>query len=141
MVFFVKELYRRYIDDEVVAYGAEMAYYFLLSIFPFLIFIITLIGYIPISEESILEYLAILLPHESYELVRENVLQILNNRNLKLMSFGFISMIWASASGMEQLCADQQGPVPEGPKGHFGYVPLSVLFTTDYRPVVLYFIF
>ena len=53
MVFFVKELYRRYIDDEVVAYGAEMAYYFLLSVFPFLIFIITLIGYIPISEESI----------------------------------------------------------------------------------------
>lgn len=142
MVFFVKELYRRYIDDEVVAYGAEMAYYFLLSIFPFLIFIITLIGYIPISEESILEYLAILLPHESYELVRENVLQILNNRNLKLMSFGFISMIWASASGMgavmrginKALCQKDTRPF-------WIAVPLSVLFTILITAlIVLYFI-
>ena len=100
MFFFIKEMYRRYIDDEVVAYGAEMAYYFLLSLFPFLIFIITLIGYIPFSRENILEYLAFLLPQDSYETIRENILQILNNRNIKLMSFGFISTLWAAASGM-----------------------------------------
>src|SRR5690606_13289766 len=100
MFFFIKEMYRRYVDDEVVAYGAEMAYYFLLSIFPFLIFIITLIGYMPIPTENILDSLSFLLPNASYELIQENVEQILNNRNLKLMSFGFISTLWAAASGM-----------------------------------------
>jgi membrane protein len=100
MIFYIRKLYRRYVDDEVAAYGAEMAYYFLLSVFPFLIFITTIIGYIPIPEESILESLAALLPYETYELIRENVRQILNNRNPRLLSFGFISMVWAAASGM-----------------------------------------
>ena len=67
MLFFIKELYRRYVEDEVAAYGAEMAYYFLLSIFPFLIFVTTLIGFCP-YRESLLEYLKVLLPHESISL-------------------------------------------------------------------------
>src|SRR5690554_5818671 len=100
MFSFIKEMYRRYVDDEVVAYGAEMAYYFLLSIFPFLIFIITLIGFMPISIDIIMEYLALLLPNASFEIIHDNLLQILSNRNLKLMSFGFVSTLWAAASGM-----------------------------------------
>ena len=100
MLFFIKELYRRYVEDEVAAYGAEMAYYFLLSIFPFLIFVTTLIGFLPIPGESFLAYLKVLLPHESYQFIRDNLLQILSRRNLKLLSFGIISMLWAASSGM-----------------------------------------
>lgn len=142
MFFFIKEMYRRYVDDEVVAYGAEMAYYFLLSIFPFLIFIITLIGYMPIPTENILESLSFLLPNDSYELIQENVEQILNNRNLKLMSFGFISTLWAAASGMgaairginKALCQKDTRPF-------WIAIPLSILFTMLIAAlVILYFV-
>jgi membrane protein len=142
MFFFIKEMYRRYIDDEVVAYGAEMAYYFLLSLFPFLIFIITLIGYIPFSRENILEYLAFLLPQDSYETIRENILQILNNRNIKLMSFGFISTLWAAASGMgaamrginKALCQKDTRPF-------WVAIPLSIAFTLLVAVlIILYFV-
>ena len=142
MFFFIKEMYRRYVDDEVVAYGAEMAYYFLLSIFPFLIFIITLIGYMPIPTENILESLSFLLPNASYELIQENVEQILNNRNLKLMSFGFISTLWAAASGMgaairginKALCQKDTRPF-------WIAIPLSILFTMLIAAlVILYFV-
>ena len=114
MLFFIKELYRRYVEDEVAAYGAEMAYYFLLSIFPFLIFVTTLIGFLPIPEESLLEYLKVLLPHESYQFIRDNLLQILSRRNLKLLSFGIISMLWAASSGWGSGPRHQPGPLSEG---------------------------
>ena len=130
MLFYVKELYRRYIDDEVTVYGAEMAYYFLLSVFPFLIFLTTLIGYLPISGDNFLESMVNLLPYESYLVVRKNVEQVIHTRNLKLMSFGFISMVWASTSGMRAamkginraLCQKDSRP-------SWAAIMLSLLFT------------
>lgn len=142
MIFYIKELYRRYIDDEVAAYGAEMAYYFLLSVFPFLIFITTLIGYFPVSGDNFLESMVNLLPYESYELVRKTIEQVIKTRNLKLMSFGFISMVWASASGMgavirginRALCQKDARPF-------WTALPLSILFTLLVAVlIVLYFV-
>ncbi len=143
MLFFIKELYRRYVEDEVAAYGAEMAYYFLLSIFPFLIFVTTLIGFLPIPGESFLAYLKVLLPHESYQFIRDNLLQILSRRNLKLLSFGIISMLWAASSGMgaavrginRALCQKDTRPF-------WIAVPLSIFFTMlTAALIVIYFVF
>lgn len=141
MVFYIKELYRRYIDDQVAVYGAEMAYYFLLSVFPFLIFITTLIGYLPYTGDNFLEYMANLLPYESYLLVRKNVDQVIHMRNLKLLSFGFISMVWASASGMgavirginRALCQKDNRPF-------WVAIPLSILFTVLAAMSIIFFI-
>jgi membrane protein len=141
VVFYIKELYRRYIDDQVAVYGAEMAYYFLLSVFPFLIFITTLIGYLPYTGDNFLEYMANLLPYESYLLVRKNVDQVIHTRNLKLLSFGFISMVWASASGMgavirginRALCQKDNRPF-------WVAIPLSILFTVLAAMSIIFFI-
>jgi membrane protein len=141
VVFYIKELYRRYIDDQVAVYGAEMAYYFLLSVFPFLIFITTLIGYLPYTGDNFLEYMANLLPYESYLLVRKNVDQVIHMRNLKLLSFGFISMVWASASGMgavirginRALCQKDNRPF-------WVAIPLSILFTVLAAMSIIFFI-
>lgn len=141
ILFYIKELYRRYTDDEVAVYGAEMAYYFLLSVFPFLIFLTTLIGYLPLSGESFLESMANLLPYESYSVVRKNVEQVIHTRNLKLMSFGFISMVWASASGMgavirginRALCRKDNRPF-------WVAIPLSLLFTILAAMLIVLFV-
>jgi len=142
MLHYIKELYRRYIEDEVPAYSAEMAYYILLSVFPFLIFITTVIGYLPIPEDSIMESLASLLPNESYLVVRQNVEQVIKSRNLKLLSFGFVSMIWAAASGIgavmrginKSLCQKDARPF-------WIAVPLSVFFTVLVAIlIIIYFV-
>ncbi len=141
VLFYIKELYRRYVDDEVAVYGAEMAYYFLLSVFPFLIFLTTLIGYLPITGDNFLESMANLLPYESYLVVRRNVEQVIHTRSLKLMSFGLVSMVWASASGMgavirginRALCQKDNRPV-------WIAVPLSLLFTILTALLIVFFV-
>ncbi|HHY82542.1 MAG TPA: YihY/virulence factor BrkB family protein [Clostridiales bacterium] len=130
MLYYLKELYRRYREDEVPAYGAEMAYYFLLSIFPFLIFITTVIGYLPVSGDGIMDSLANLLPHESYLVIRQNVEQVIKSRNLKLLSFGFVSMVWAAASGMGAVIRGINRALCQKDTRPFWIaVPLAVLFT------------
>ncbi len=139
--FYIKELYRRYIDDEVAVYGAEMAYYFLLSVFPFLIFITTLVGYLPITGDNFLESMANILPYESYLVVRKNVEQVIHTRSLKLMSFGFISMVWASASGMGAVIRGINRALCQRDNRPFWVaIPLSVLFTILVAILIVFFI-
>ncbi len=130
LIHFIKMLFRRYVDDEVPAYSSQMAYYFLLAFFPFSIFLITIIGYLPISDADILKPLASILPSISYHALQENVEQVVKTRNMKLLSFGFVAMLWASSSGMraimrginKALCRDDRMPF-------WISVPLSIVFT------------
>ena len=96
----IKTIYFRFYEDEIPALGAEFAYYLLLSFFPFLIFFITVIGYTPISAGEILKELSNILPHETYQLIKNNVLHIVNNRNSRLLSFSLVTTLWAASNGM-----------------------------------------
>lgn len=59
---FVKELIERFKEAEVLGLSAQLAYFFLLSLFPFLMFLITLLGYLPVDNRLILELLSEYLP-------------------------------------------------------------------------------
>ncbi|MED3604364.1 ribonuclease, partial [Bacillus subtilis] len=48
---FLKELFSRYTLHEGQSKSAELAYFFLLSLFPFLIFLLTLTAYLPLSTD------------------------------------------------------------------------------------------
>ncbi len=137
---YAKELYRRYIADEVPAYGAEMAYYFILAVFPFLIFLVTIIGYFPISVDDILEPLGDFLPYQSYHVLRGNVEQVINTRSLRLMSFGFISMLWAASNGMGAMMRGINKALCEKDTRPFWIaVPLSILFTVLVTLLILFY--
>jgi membrane protein len=128
------------VEDEVPAYGAEMAYYFLLAVFPFLIFLITIVGYLPVSSDNILAPLANLLPYQSYHALCDNVEQVVNNRNLRLMSFGFISMLWAASSGMGAVMRGINKALCEKDTRPFWIaVPLSVLFTVMVTMLIIFY--
>ena len=136
----IRELYRRYVEDEVPAYSAEMAYYFLLAVFPFLIFLITVIGYLPVSGDDILRPLANLLPSESYHVLRDTAEQVIRSRNLRLMSLGFVSMLWAASSGMGAVMRGINKALCEKDTRPFWVaVPLSILFTILVTLLILFY--
>lgn len=95
-----KSLYCRFYDDEVAAVGAQLAYYFVLSFFPFLIFLITLLGYSPVSGEEVLEVLSRVLPDSAYAVIQNNVKGVVHTRNSGLLSFGIITTLWAASNGI-----------------------------------------
>ncbi|MFT4413866.1 YihY/virulence factor BrkB family protein [Fredinandcohnia humi] len=97
---FIRELYLRYHEDEVGGLSAELAYFFLLSLFPFLLFLVTLIGYFPLSQADVLEFLSQYAPEGTMELIEENLNVIIGTHNGGLLSVGIIGTIWSASNGI-----------------------------------------
>jgi len=99
----IKNIVKRIVDDEVPALASELSYSLILSFFPFLIFLMTLIGYLSLNTELILLELSKILPDGAYKLVHDTVLEVLQGRNGKLLSLGFIFSIWTSSTGFRSV--------------------------------------
>jgi membrane protein len=99
----IKGLIKRIIDDEIFALASQLSYSLLLAFFPFLIFLMTLIGFSSINSELVLSELSNILPTSAYELVRNTVVEILETRNTNLLSFGIILTLWTASSGFRSV--------------------------------------
>ncbi|WP_223642943.1 YihY/virulence factor BrkB family protein [Planococcus sp. 4-30] len=100
---FLKELLQRIKDVDVPGLGAQLAFFFLLSIFPLLIFLVTLLPYLAISEDEIYSFLEEVVPAEVYTLIESTLVEILTNQNTGLLSFGILATIWSASLGMNAL--------------------------------------
>ncbi|TCZ69873.1 YihY/virulence factor BrkB family protein [Paenibacillus albiflavus] len=96
----IKDLYNRYETHDVAALSAQMTYYLILSIFPFLIFIMTVISYTPLTSEDILMNVKPIFATNAFETIEDFVNGVLESNNTTLLSFGMLGTIWSSSSGV-----------------------------------------
>jgi membrane protein len=87
-------------EDNVFGGAAELAYYFLLALFPMLIFLVSLIGFVPGLQASLFDSLASVVPGDAMQLVRETLQDVVSNRSGGLLSFGLLGTVWAASSGV-----------------------------------------
>ncbi len=85
--------------------AAELAFYFLLALFPLLIFLLNLISFMPGVQETILFWLSRLMPPDATRIVETWVQNVFANRSGGLISFGLIFSLWAASTGMGALIA------------------------------------
>ena len=90
-------------EDDVFGAAAQLAYYFLLALFPLLIFLTSAVGFMPGVQDWILDALAKVVPPESMKLVRETLLDVVSNRSGGLLSIGLIGSLWSASSGVASL--------------------------------------
>lgn len=83
--------------------AASLAYYFLLSLFPLLIFVITLIPYLSISEDMISGLINDYAPGQTGQLFDENIQNYLSHPSEGLMSIGIIVTLWSASNGVGAL--------------------------------------
>jgi membrane protein len=103
-----KELVRRVIaeiqDDDCLSRAAQLAYYyvFLFALFPFFLFLTTLLGYLPIPNllDRLLGMLGQMLPGEALQLVQDNIRQLVTDQRGGLLSFGILAALWTSSSAL-----------------------------------------
>jgi membrane protein len=85
--------------------AAGLSYYFLLSLFPLLILLATLLGYLPIPNlfNGILEFAARFIPMEAMGLVQKILQSILTPSRGGLLSFGIVGTLWTASSGFSAM--------------------------------------
>jgi len=94
-------------EDEIFGRSAQLSYYFLLALFPLLLFLITLFGYFDGAgshlRHKLLSYLSDVMPSSASRLVIETIDQVTAARGGGKLSFGLVAAIWAASSGMNAL--------------------------------------
>jgi membrane protein len=95
-----KRSWRETNEDNVWGRAAELAYYFLLALFPMLIFLTSLVGFLPDAQTSILHALARVMPADAMRLVSETINDVTSNRHGGLLSFGVLGALWAASGGV-----------------------------------------
>ena len=99
--FFISGLQNGYIDTRASA----MSFKFFMSLFPLLIFLFTLIPYIPIDnfQFQLLELLEQILPHDAYDFVQGTIEDLVLEKHTGLLSFGIIFTLYLATNGVEAM--------------------------------------
>lgn len=99
---FVRLLCIRFIKDHTVDLAATMAFYFLLSLFPLIIFLFAIIPYLGLTPDQLLSVLMRFLPPEIITLIRQNFDAVFT-KNGGLLSLGVIATLWPASNAVNAL--------------------------------------
>lgn len=100
-VFFVKGLMKGALNTR----ATSLSFQFFLSLFPALIFLFTLIPFIPIEnfQEGLMEVIRDLLPQSAWELTENTLDDIINRQRGGLLSFLSIAVIYLATNGVDAM--------------------------------------
>jgi membrane protein len=99
--FFIKGIKQGLLDTK----ASSMAFRFFMALFPTLIFLLTLLPYIPIPnfKTELLKLLEDLLPESGYLFVEETVVSLVTDADGGLLSFGFLFAIFLATNGIDSM--------------------------------------
>jgi len=104
---FLTRVWTRSEEDEILGRSAQLSYYFLLALFPLLLFVITLFGYMNGAgshlRDKLITYLSNVMPDSAFQLVVATIDQITEARSGGKLWFGLLAALWAASSGLNAL--------------------------------------
>lgn len=101
----LKILWKKIITFDIDQRAASVSYSFLLAVFPGVIFLFTLIPFVPIDNLDVLimNFLRDAMPQGIYENTSNTIQDIVSRRRSDVLSFGFFFTVFAATNGMMAL--------------------------------------
>jgi membrane protein len=91
-------------EDDVFGDAAKLSYYFLLALFPLLIFLTSVIGLVMGSgtgiRHAMFNYLSQVMPGSAFQLIDATMWEVNNSSGAGKLSFGLLAALWAASNGM-----------------------------------------
>ncbi|UXR71035.1 MULTISPECIES: YihY/virulence factor BrkB family protein [unclassified Staphylococcus] len=100
---FIKYLIYRISKDDASGLAAQLAYYFMLSLFPMLIFILSLVPLFNIDRKTIVNQISENAPADAASIVTSIIDDIMGNASGSILSIGLILALWTASNGMTAL--------------------------------------
>jgi membrane protein len=102
-VIFLDQLIFRIQDDDIIAYGTQLTFFLILSLFPFIITFLNILSYTSLVREDVLARLIIYLPHATQNLIKGFVSEITLSSSQRLLSISAVLGIWTASSGVKAI--------------------------------------
>jgi membrane protein len=93
------------VEGALTTRAGGIAFSFFMAVFPFMLFILTLIPYIPIDgfPEGLFSFIKDILPPQTFEAVDSVLIDITKNQYGGLLSFGFLGSIFLMTNGINAI--------------------------------------
>jgi len=102
-----KRVWKEIGKDRVFGRAAELSYYFLLALFPLLIFLTSVIGIIMGSgtgtRHALFNYLARIMPPSAFQLLDTTMYEVSTSSGGGKISFGLLAALWAASNGLSAI--------------------------------------
>lgn len=102
-----KATWEKISKDEVLNRAAALTYYFLLALFPLLLFLLTLLGFMASAggelRQNLFTALARVMPSSAGGLVQQTITQVVNGAGGGKAFFSIVGALWAASAGMVSL--------------------------------------
>jgi membrane protein len=99
---FLKDLNSEISDDNVSNGAAALAYYFTLAIFPGMLFLLSLLPYLPIEhlDQAVMDLVRQAMPGQAAGIFSDTIREVTQHQKGGLLSFGALGTLWAASAGM-----------------------------------------
>ncbi|WP_031546689.1 YihY/virulence factor BrkB family protein [Salinicoccus luteus] len=127
---FFQSLMFQFSKDNTSGMAAQLAYYFLLAIFPLLIFLLTLVPLFQIDQQMITQFIQDYAPSQISGMLEGIISDVMSGSNGGLLSVGLIVTLWSASNGMTALMnAFNVAYDVEDNRNFFVAKSLSIVFT------------
>lgn len=109
--FFLRSLFRENLNLR----ASSLSFNYFLSLFPSLIFVLTLIAALPVKglKTRLINELKLILPESTWKEMKSTILELLNNQHSGLLSFGFILALFFASNAFHSLINSFNRRLPE----------------------------
>lgn len=101
-----KRVWAEISDDNIWDAAAQLGYYFMLALFPLLIFLLSLVSVLRDRIDVVTPFMATLrnvMPGQAYQLIGTEIERILQSSNGGVFTLGMLGTVWAASSGVASL--------------------------------------
>src|SRR5438552_15526031 len=93
--------YADVVEGHAMQMAAALSYYFVISLFPGLIFLSAVVAYLPVPDlfNQALTLMSHFVPAESMGLVRKVLTDVVTPYRTTFLSFGVLGTMWAASGG------------------------------------------
>jgi membrane protein len=98
-------IYNDVYDEHLFVFAAGLSYYFVLSLFPLLVLMASLLAFVPIPYlfEGLLRLMSSLIPGNGMSLVRSIVSDVSSHKHTHVLTLGLVFTIWTASSGFSAI--------------------------------------
>ena len=136
----VRNAVKDFLDDDMATYAAALSFHLLLALFPFIIFLLTLLGAVGLAAffDRLLGQARAALPADAYAILEQVVAELRGRPGQGLLSVSIVLALWAASAGMRSVTnalnraydVDETRPI-------WQRYPLSVLYTVGLAALIL----
>ncbi|MCL2620560.1 MAG: YihY/virulence factor BrkB family protein [Defluviitaleaceae bacterium] len=96
---FLKDLLKSAKENEITALATKLTYHLIFALFPFLIFLISLVGFFNIQPDHLMEEISAVLPYEIAGMVNGVIDSVVDTRNPSVLTISLIVALYTVANG------------------------------------------